>query len=549
MVTRLIQLGERVFYYDEAWFGYWVLRFMENGVWSYRPILHGPFFARVNSIVFSVLGVNDATARLVVAAIGATLPLSAWLFRDRLRDGELIALGVALAFNPVLFYYSRFMRKDLPLAAFMFITLGLLVRASDTRRPRYLYGAAITLGLAFSTKESVLLWLVTWIGAGVLVLDRYFLRARDRDGSVLTALRSLWQRMSVSVRYWGVHGVLAAVIFFVVVVYFYAPRAGPGQEIGLWQALSGEFGTLPAVIAEATVGSLQRALDYWAAGSIQQHPYLPYFTDTIETIIAGALSVTLLAVGGLLFDRYTGSSPRWIVAFNFYSGAAAIVGYPLANNLPVPWSTVHAIVPLCVPAAVGTYAVYQWGHSRLPAAEPETFRERLPMDIVRAAIAAGLLAFFLASAGTTLIQTSYQQPHESPEADPGHHIVYYAQAPGELREAVNEIDRATATGGNDVDVLYVGERLAMNESRVEYPPGTGAWHARIPLPWYTEVLGADVASTARAEEIENTTSPIVITNPELEDTVAESLGNTYTSRTYALDDAGDRVVVVFTRTG
>ncbi|GAA0649368.1 TIGR03663 family protein [Salarchaeum japonicum] len=547
LLARLVELGDRVFYYDEAWFGYWVLRFMENGVWEYRPILHGPFFARVNSVVFPVVGANDFTARVVVAGIGALLPLAAWLFREHLRRAEVVALGVALAFNPVLFYYSRFMRKDLPLAAFMLVTLGLLVRAYDTRTPRYLYASGVTLGLAFATKESVLLWLVTWLGASVLVFDRVLVRARDTDGDALTTLQSLANRAVAGVRAWWTHGVLSGVLFLAVVVYFYAPRAGPGHPIGLWKGLTGDIASLPAVVGEATLGSFQAAIEYWAEGSIQNHAYLPYFTDTAETIVAGALGVTVLAALGFLYDRYTGDSPRALVAFNFYCGVAAIVGYPLANNLPVPWSTVHAIVPLCVPAAVGGVAVYRWGRSRLPAREPAALRERAPMHVVRAAVAAGLLVFFVASAGATLAQTSYQQPHESPLGDPGHQIVYYAQAPDDLRAVVDDIDRAASTGGGETDVLYVGERLAMNETRVDYPPATGAWHARMPLPWYTEALGADVTSVERPGAVGNNTPPVVITTPALKPTVAQKLGDAYTSRTHALDDIGDRIVVVFTR--
>lgn len=548
LAARLIRLGERVFYYDEAWFGYWVLRFMGNGVWEYRPILHGPIFVRLNSVVFSVLGANDFTARLVVAIIGGLLPLSAWLFRNHLQNGELLALGIALAFNPILFYYSRFMRKDLPLAAFMLVTLGLLVRAYDTQRSRYLYAGAVTLGLAFTTKESVLLWVVTWFGAGALVFDRYLLRARDRNGDALTTIATLANHAASGVRMWWQRGIFALAVFQTIVVYFYAPRAGPGQKIGLWRALTGEFNTLPAVIAEATFGSLQKAIDYWATGSIQNHPYLPYYVDTAETIGAGALGVTLLAVVGFLYDRYDGDSPRGLVAFNFYCGVAAIVGYPLANNLPVPWSTVHAIVPLTVPAAVGGYVIYQWGRSRLSAREPRFMRKHVPMYVVRAAVAAGLLAYLVSSAGMTLMVTSYQQPHESPENDPGNQIIYYAQAPAELRDVVNDINHTSATGEGDTDVLYVGDKLAMNESMVKYPPATGAWHARMPLPWYTEAIDADEASVDRASSIGNDPPSVVITTPANKDEVAAALGDGYAKTTVSLDDIGDRVVVVFTTT-
>ncbi|MDL0127203.1 MULTISPECIES: flippase activity-associated protein Agl23 [Halobacterium] len=548
LAARLLALGDRVFYYDEAWFGYWVLRGMEHGAWEYRPILHGPLFARVNSLVFGVVGATDATARLVVALTGALLPLAAWLFRTRLRDAELIALGAALACNPVLVYYSRFMRKDLPLAACMLLTLGLLVRASDTRRPRYLYASAVTLGVAFATKESVLLWMVTWLGASVLVLDRHLLRARDTDGDALGALRSLLRRAVAGARDWWHHGVLAAAVFLSVVVYFYAPRAGPGQEIGLWRALTGDFATLPAVVGEATLGSLHKAIDYWATGSIQRHAYLPYFTDTADTVIAGASGVAAFAVVGFLWDRYAGAHPRGLVAFNFYCGVAALVGYPLANNFPVPWSTVHAIVPLTVPAAVGAAVVYRWGRSRLPAREPTILSEHTPMHAVRAVLAAAVLLSAVAAGGATLTETSYQAPHESPRGDPGSDVIYYAQAPADLRTVVTDIERAAASGGSDTDVLYAGAPLAMTESRVDRPPATGAWHARMPLPWYTESLDADVASVDDPTAVGDTPPPVVITTPALESQVGAAIGAGYERETHALDDIGDRTVVVFTAT-
>nr|WJK63718.1 hypothetical protein QSJ49_11060 [Halobacterium salinarum] len=196
------------------------------------------------------------------------------------------------------------------------------------------------------------------------------------------------------------------------------PRGGPGQEIGLWRALTGDFATLPAVVGEATLGSLHKAIDYWATGSIQRHAYLPYFTDTADTVIAGASGVAAFAVVGFLWDRYAGAHPRGLVAFNFYCGVAALVGYPLANNFPVPWSTVHAIVPLTVPAAVGAAVVYRWGRSRLPAREPTILSEHTPMHAVRAVLAAAVLLSAVAAGGATLTETSYQAPPREPARGP-----------------------------------------------------------------------------------------------------------------------------------
>ncbi|MEF8887341.1 MAG: flippase activity-associated protein Agl23 [Haloarculaceae archaeon] len=561
-LARLLELGHRVFYYDEAWFGYWVLRFLENGAWEYRAILHGPFFARVNSVVFPVLGADDFTARLVVALVGGLLPLAALLFREHLRGEETVALAVVLAFTPTLLYYSRFMRKDLPLAAFMFVTMGLAVRAADTGNRRYLYAGAVTLGVAFATKESVLLWLVTWLGAGLLVLDRVLVtRQYDGDGPV-AYLRALGARAGAGARAWQYHLLGAAGTFLAVVVYFYAPRAGDTGGIGFWKALGGRFDMLPDVVAAATLGSADKAVAYWVEGGLQGHPYLPYLTDTLRTLGAGALGVCLLAVVGFCYDRY-GREPRALVGFNAYAGVAATVGYPLANFLPVPWSTVHAVVPLAVPAAVGAGAVYRWGRGdlslglavpdRVTAVRPDggLADERVPsreraVRGLRVAVAGLLLAGLAANAVATGVETSYLDSDRNARLEGGNELVYYAQAPNELREPVTAIQRATATGGGDVDVLYVGEALAMDEAGDDLPPPPGEWFRRLPLPWYTEAAGANVASVADPAAVEDP-PPVVITTEAEYQTVERQLGDGYTRQLHSFDGVGDRTVVVFTR--
>lgn len=125
--------------------------------------------------------------------------------------------------------------------------------------------------------------------------------------------------------------------------------------------------------------------------------------------------------------------------------------------------------------------------------------------------------------------------------------VHYAQAPADLRAVVVTIETA-ADGGPDVDVLYVGASLAMNESAVEHPPATGALHAQNP-PCYTEATGADVTSVENGSEIGDHPPSVVITTPAESTAVNESLGSAYTGTAYRLDDVGDRRIVVFVRDG
>lgn len=545
LAVRLYGLGHRVSHYDEARVGYWILQFMETGHWEYRPVVHGPFFIRINSVVFGLFGPSDFSSRLVVACIGGVLlPLSAWLFREHLRPEETVLLALILAFNPILLYYSRMMRNDVPLAAFMLIALGLFVRTYDTGKARYLYAGVVSLALGLTTKESALLWLLTFFGASALILDRTLLRERENTGTAMAAARSLFDRAVAAVRPWMAHIALAVVLFLTVIVFFYAPRAPNDPDSGLWTALGGDIHLLPAVIAEATLGSLAKVSSVWVDG-VQGHPYLPYLMANLRTLAEGAPGVCVLAAVGFGYNRYAAGDNRDLIVFCFYSGVAAVFGYPLANLLPVSWSTIHAIVPLAVPAAVGGGVIYRWIRSHLSL-------ERLCSGdlrwLARATAVAFLLTFLTVNAGAVAIETSYLKPDESPARDGGSAIVYLSQPPSQLQSGIDAIERAAARGGNDTDVLYVGDQLVMDESAGERPPAPGPYFARIPLSWYAEQhdAGVDSVSSLADAEINSDSPPAVLTTPGNCAAVNQQLPDGYVPELQLLDDRGDRKLVIFT---
>ncbi len=559
VAVRLFALGRRVAYYDEAWLGYWVLRANETGLWEYRPIVHGPFFARVNGPLFAAVGASDTTARLVVALLGGLVPLAAWLYRERLSRAETLVTGLLLAGTPLLVYYSRFMRNDVPLAVFAVLTVGFAVRFADTGRPRYLHAGALSLALAFTTKESALLYVLTWVGAGALVADSTLLAARARsDDSVRGTVARAADRTAAAGRRLWPHLVGAGVLFLAVVVYFYAPRTPPGEP-GLRTLLSDPT-TVPAVVGEATLGSFESAVEHWVAGGKQRHAYLPYLVDTVRTLGAGSLAVVVLAPVGFLADRHLGDG-RPLVGFSTYAGAAAVVGYPLANNFPVPWSAVHAVAPLTVPAAVGAVFLVRRAVAGLTTAADADATppgavadggDRSPgrpdaVAVLRAVVVAVVLVALAVQAAGVTATTSYLQPHESPEDDPGSEVVYYAQAPAEIANVRAAIRQAAATP-DEPDVVYVGRSLAAEEEGLSRPPPPGAFYARNPFPWYTEAHGATVESHASPSGLADVSRPaVVVTTEEHRDSVADRLPDDYAVQQYPLDDRGDRSVVVFFR--
>ena len=536
LAARLWSLGWRVAHQDEARVAHWTLQYMELGGWEYRAIIHGPFLPHVNGVVFDLLGPSDFTMRLVVAAVGGLLVLSAWLFRSRLSDVEVVALGSFLAANPVLLYYSRFMRNDVLLAAFMLTALGCVVRFLDTRRARYLYAAALLFALALTTKENSLLYPVCWLGALALVFDGRMVltgASDDEDGP---------GRYGTAKRYASrvLHGVwrhkldlaLSALLAAAVVVAFYAPKPE------LYQLLSSP-GAAGDVLRTATVGSYEEFADLWGSTSTKQHSYIAFLRHDLDVLVAGGTTLGAFALLGFLYDRYATDRPRPLVAFCFYWGAFSVLGYPAVSDIAAGWTAVNALVPLAVPAAAGVGVVVRYGRRGVETG-----------DTTKVRVAVAVLVVAAAGTGAVAAETSYASP-QSPENP----LVQYAQPGGEMQPTIHEVKRVAAAN-DGVDVLYYddedndgGDGLEFHRSggddfNVSTGPPAG-WHDRLPFPWYLAHVDANVTSVQTTEAFPDDPPPVVISVANEEDDFTAKLDGDYERHAYPryLTDVSRTLVV------
>ncbi|UWG48900.1 putative membrane-bound mannosyltransferase [Halanaeroarchaeum sp. HSR-CO] len=505
LLLRVAWLGARVAHQDEARVAHWILHYMAVEAWQYRPIIHGPFLPHVNGVVFSVLGPSDFTARLVVAVVGGLFPLAALLFRSRLRDTEVIALGLLLAGNPVLVYYSRFMRNDVLLAAFAVTALGLFVRAMDTGKARYLLLGAPLYGLAATTKENVLLYPIAWLGALVLLGDYRLLGARYREADpvavakreLLSIGRGLWR--------WKTPIVVGIVELAVVFVAFYAPKPD------LYQALANPV-QLPSVLQAATMGTTEEFLDLWGSTSMQEHSTVEYLGHLLRVVFVGGATTFAFSIVGFVGDRYGEREPRDLVAFAFYWGMASIVGYAIVSDIKAPWSAVHVLVPLAIPAAVGLSLVYR----NLRSAHESGDRTTVAIAAVVLLLAASV------PAGAT-VSTSYLAPQS-----PDNELVQYAQPAGDMKPTLDEI-AAIADANEGVDVIFFGDEFYAEgdeHQTLTHDIETGGydgWFERLPLPWYFTLYDANVSSTTSFSRLDENPPPVVIALEEDADEVGYRL--------------------------
>lgn len=518
VAVRLAFLGERVAHWDEGRVGYDILRYGETGLWEYRSIVHGPFLVHVNDVVFALLGPTDFAMRLVVACVGGLLPLAAWLFRDHLRPLEVVSVGALLAASPILVYYSRFMRNDVLVATFMLVALGTVARFLDTGRARYLYAAALFGGLGFTTKENAVVYVACWLGAGALLLDTALFRPNAaRPTRALLHDRFVRGREHVRSREirrlagrYAAHLALATALFVAVLVVFYAPRTA-GTGVG-FERLASRPDLLPTV-AERALADFWGGIADWGGKPGDESmgerltDYLPRF---LSALAAYAPAISVLAVAGILGERYLAERPRPIVMGFAYWGIVSLPGYALAMDVWATWALVHVLVPLAVPAGVALAWILRVGLGAARDLRAGTRGSRAGAD----ALLAGAVVLVLVGSTVAIVGATAFDPTNT--RTDGDHVVQYAQPNQELREPLADVETALAETGDSI--VYYGEYAIDNESAAYRPPVEGRWvedeeglrqiednsnwYSRLPLPWYVERTGAESMSAHGAGDLE-----------------------------------------------
>ncbi|MFA9517146.1 flippase activity-associated protein Agl23 [Halopenitus sp. H-Gu1] len=529
LAIRLYDLGGRVFHWDEGRVGYWTLRYAETGHFEYEPIIHGPFLRIVNGALFGVLPPTDASARLVVALVGGILPLGALLFRAHLDRLEVVTLAAFLSLNPLLVYYSRFMRNDVLVGAFAFLALGFVVRALDTRQVRHLYAGSALLALSLSTKANTILYVLCFLGAGALLVDHRLARVVRRDGLRSTAVdwaQACWRglvavagdRHPVGVLLSHVVGI--GVVFLAIIVFFYAPRPDLYRAIGSPEAWSG-------VLHEATVGSVRELVDLWIKGDMQDNPYLTYLGHELETIAHAAAVTAVLAVVGFIVDghvrgrdRVPAGRNRAFVAFAAYWGIASLIGYPAATDINAPWSAVHIVLPATIPAAVGL--AYVLRECRAAIAIDDSTAGSPTIHVPEPGSAAIVLLIALTATGGLLAPTAtYWNSTNSDHTA----VVQWAQPHNDASETIADIEAIASHHGDGTDVLFVGADVdsrddtfyVADESDADEMYAPGGWNDRLPLPWYLERSDArvdSISADADREEALADAPPVVIVHAD-----------------------------------
>ncbi|MEI7640316.1 MAG: flippase activity-associated protein Agl23 [bacterium] len=166
IISRFTDLGIKPLHHDESMHAFYGWKLLTGGGYEYNPMMHGPFLFHFNALIYFLFGTSDYTARVLPAIYGVLCVGLVYWLRSYLGRTGAIVTALIIAISPSFMYHSRFIRNDIYIAGDTLLMIIGMFKFFDTKKPWWLFLAAIGLGLSWATKE------VTYIT--VAIFGSYF---------------------------------------------------------------------------------------------------------------------------------------------------------------------------------------------------------------------------------------------------------------------------------------------------------------------------------------------------------------------------------------
>ena len=153
-LSRTIGLGDRAMSHDESLHTVYSWQLFDGRGYQHQPMMHGPLKFILNPVMYFLFGVNDWSARILVALFGVAMVAFVWMMRRWLgRTGAFIT-ALIYTISPALLYHSRYIRDEVMLTALLVFLVIAMFRYLETRSTQWLVWNAVALGFAFLTMEA-----------------------------------------------------------------------------------------------------------------------------------------------------------------------------------------------------------------------------------------------------------------------------------------------------------------------------------------------------------------------------------------------------------
>ena len=162
--TRFYDLGTRVMSHDESLHTRYSYNLSEDGNFQHSPLMHGPILFHATALSYTLFGDNDFSSRIYTSVLSVLLVMMPLLFRRWLgKWGTILAMLMLLA-SPILMYYGRYIRHDIPSifsALLLFWAMMMYIKGPEDqqRRPHWLYIIAVAMIWNLGSKETSFIYI------------------------------------------------------------------------------------------------------------------------------------------------------------------------------------------------------------------------------------------------------------------------------------------------------------------------------------------------------------------------------------------------------
>jgi uncharacterized protein (TIGR03663 family) len=334
-IGRMYHIDHRPMHTDEAVHGVKFIELLEHGFYKYDPHeYHGPTLYYLTLPVALLCGrttaaeLDETTLRIIplLASLLFFIPL---LFLGRiLKQGSLVTAALITALSPIIVYYSRYYIHETLLTGFMFMFIGFIWLYLIKHRPGYICAAAVFLGLAIATKETVTLSIAAFsIAAAATLLSESDLRK---------SCHSFLNRKHLAI---GLTALFAVILLFY--SSFFTNPSGPADFVKAYIHCFSRAG-----------GQGHQKPWYYYLRLLIYFKERPGFTATEVYIIAAASLTGIAAFSGIIKDQLSRAFTKFLTVYSF----ALFIIYSL---LPykMPWLALNWMQPMAVIAGIGFAAL------------------------------------------------------------------------------------------------------------------------------------------------------------------------------------------------
>ncbi len=153
VLTRFWDLGDRVMSHDESLHTKFSWYLYTGEGFAHTPLMHGPLLFHMVALCYQLFGDNDFTARIYPALVGIVVVMIPFLMRKWLGKFGALAASVMFLISPMILYYSRYIRHDLPAILAALVMALVIWRYVEKRENKYLIWLSAAMVVLYASKE------------------------------------------------------------------------------------------------------------------------------------------------------------------------------------------------------------------------------------------------------------------------------------------------------------------------------------------------------------------------------------------------------------